>query len=76
MASEMKASEDEQAGLCRLSEQLYHRAFELFKQRPDKAWGLVDCISFIVMQDRGITEALTADEHFRQAGFTPLLSDR
>ncbi len=59
-----------------LSERLYQRGFELFRQRPDKPWGLVDCISFIVMQDRGITEALTADDHFRQAGFIPLLSDR
>jgi predicted nucleic acid-binding protein len=39
----------------------------------DKPWGLTDCLSFIVMQERGITEALTADEHFRQAGFVPLL---
>ena len=59
-----------------LSERLYQRGFELFRQRPDKQWGLIDCISFIVMQDRGITEALTADDHFRQAGFIPLLSDR
>ena len=35
-----------------------------------------DDISFIVMQDRGITDALTADDHFLQAGFIPLLSDR
>ncbi len=67
---------DPRVEIIPLSEQLYHRAFELFKQRPDKAWGLVDCISFIVMQDRGITDALTADDHFRQAGFIPLLSDR
>ncbi len=59
-----------------LSEPLYQRGFELFRQRPDKEWGLVDCISFIVMQDRGITDALTADDHFLQAGFIPLLSDR
>ncbi|MFM5956954.1 MAG: PIN domain-containing protein, partial [Dolichospermum sp.] len=42
-------------------------------QREDKEWGLVDCISFIVMQDRGITDALTADTHFQQAGFRALL---
>jgi hypothetical protein len=39
----------------------------------DKEWGLIDCMSFIVMQDRGITEALTADDHFNQAGFKALL---
>jgi uncharacterized protein len=54
---------------------LYKLAFNLFKQREDKEWGLVDCISFIVMQDRGITAALTADTHFQQAGFRALLRD-
>jgi uncharacterized protein len=52
---------------------LYSRAFELFKTRLDKEWGLVDCISFTVMRDRNIADALTADEHFSQAGFRRLL---
>ena len=56
-----------------LTNSLYKLAFNLFKQREDKEWGLVDCISFIVMQDRGITDALTADAHFQQAGFRALL---
>jgi len=56
-----------------LTNDLYSAAFQLFKSRQDKEWGLVDCISFIVMQSRGITEALTADEHFNQAGFRALL---
>ncbi|MFM6611372.1 MAG: type II toxin-antitoxin system VapC family toxin [Dolichospermum sp.] len=56
-----------------LTNSLYQVAFNLFKQREDKVWGLVDCISFIVMQDRGITDALTADTHFQQAGFRALL---
>lgn len=56
-----------------LSNSLYKLAFNLFKQREDKEWGLVDCISFIVMQDRGITDALTTDIHFQQAGFRALL---
>ncbi|MFM6253122.1 MAG: type II toxin-antitoxin system VapC family toxin, partial [Dolichospermum sp.] len=56
-----------------LTNSLYQVAFNLFKQREDKEWGLVDCISFIVMQDRGITDALTADTHFQQAGFRALL---
>jgi hypothetical protein len=56
-----------------LTNSLYELAFNLFKQREDKEWGLVDCISFIVMQDRGITDALTTDTHFQQAGFRVLL---
>lgn len=56
-----------------LSEQLYGRAWQLFRRRPDKQWGLTDCVSFIVMQDQGLTEALTSDEHFRQAGFQVLM---
>lgn len=49
------------------------RAVELYEQRPDKHWGLVDCISFVVMKDHEISDALTPDHHFEQAGFTALL---
>ena len=65
--------EDPIVEIVSLSPQLYTRAFQLYCKRPDKEWGLIDCVSFIVMQDRGITEALTADEHFSQAGFRALL---
>lgn len=53
----------------------FARAFELFEQRPDKDWGLTDCFSFIAMQENGLTDALTTDDHFRQAGFNALLLD-
>jgi predicted nucleic acid-binding protein len=49
------------------------RGLDLYKQRPDKGWSLTDCISFVVMAERGITEALTGDHHFEQAGFRALL---
>jgi predicted nucleic acid-binding protein len=49
------------------------RGFDLYRRRPDKAWSLTDCISFVVMQDEKLEEALTADRHFEQAGFTALL---
>jgi predicted nucleic acid-binding protein len=45
----------------------------LLTQRQDKDWSLVDCASFIIMQRRGITETLTTDHHFEQAGFRLLL---
>ena len=49
-------------------------AWALLKARQDKDWYLVDCSSFVIMQQRGITEALTTDRHFEQAGFIRLLS--
>ena len=52
---------------------LMDRGLKLFSEREDKHWPLTDCISFVVMQDRAITEALTADHHFEQAGFGALL---
>ena len=55
------------------SEELCAAALGLYRQRPDKEWGLTDCLAFVVMQQRGLTEALTTDEHFEQAGFTALL---
>ena len=48
-------------------------AWSLLEARPDKEWSLVDCVSFVVMQRRGIREALTSDHHFEQAGFIRLL---
>ena len=55
------------------TQKLVDRAVRLFSEREDKEWGLTDCVSFVVMNDRGIREALTADEHFHQAGFVSLL---
>lgn len=49
------------------------QGIELYSQRPDKNWSLTDCISFQVMKSFGITEALTGDHHFEQAGFVALL---
>jgi predicted nucleic acid-binding protein len=48
-------------------------AWSLWRARPDKEWTLVDCASFVVMQQRRLTEALATDHHFEQAGFVRLL---
>lgn len=48
---------------------LLDRAAALYGSRQDKNWSLTDCISFTVMQDQGISLALTGDHHFVQAGF-------
>ena len=47
-----------------LTAELAARGLDLYRARMDKEWGLTDCISFVVMQDRGIREALAADRHF------------
>jgi uncharacterized protein len=54
--------------------QSFSKGFELFANRAEKDWSLVDCISFVLMKERGITEALTGDRHFEQAGFRALLA--
>ena len=51
---------------------LVRQGLDLFAKRPDKKWSLVDCLSFIVMKQRHLKEALTADHHFEQAGFRAL----
>ena len=53
--------------------ELFRRGCELHARRPDKASSLTDCMSFVVMQDRGIRDALTSDHHFEQAGFQCLM---
>jgi predicted nucleic acid-binding protein len=55
--------------------ELYRAGLALFAARPDKEWSLTDCTSFAVMTDRKMTDALTADAHFTQAGFKALLLD-
>lgn len=64
---------DANTRLVFVTAELLARALILYEQRRDKNWGLVDCVSFRVMQDAGVTEAFTNDEHFTQAGFQCLL---
>lgn len=51
------------------SKYLFHLALERFEDRQDKGYSLTDCLSMIVMETHGISEVLTTDSHFRQAGF-------
>jgi uncharacterized protein len=59
--------------VTRSSRKEFELGWQLYVARPDKDWSLTDCISFIVMQERGITDALTGDHHSEQAGFKALL---
>ena len=54
---------------------LLNRALGLYGERTDKEWGLTDCISFVVMSDHSLTDAMTTDRHFIQAGFRALMRD-
>jgi hypothetical protein len=51
-----------------LSPELFQRGFTFYKKHKDKEWGLIDCISFEVMRENGINDALTFDRHFLQSG--------
>jgi uncharacterized protein len=64
---------DQSVTIVPASDDLFRRGVDLYRQRPDKDWPLTDCLSFVVMNDHGATEALTGDHHFEQAGFQALL---
>ncbi len=57
-----------------LTDELYRRALALYRDRLDKRWSLTDCVSFVVMEERGVRSALTGDRDFMQAGFTALFT--
>lgn len=71
LLAKLRANPNAQIEPC--TDQLLQAGIDLYQRRPDKEWSLTDCISFVVMQREGITEALTGDKHFEQAGFTALL---
>ncbi len=68
------AETDPSFELVRATSELLLRGRARYQERRDKEWPLTDCISFLVMEERGLTEVLTADRHFEQAGFRPLLA--
>ncbi|MBA2747624.1 MAG: type II toxin-antitoxin system VapC family toxin [Tatlockia sp.] len=55
--------------VVKITPHLFNRSLTLYKKYQDKEWGLVDCLSFVVMLEKGVTQALTFDKHFSQAGF-------
>jgi predicted nucleic acid-binding protein len=67
--------DDRRVEIIGIAKALYDAGLNLYRERQDKQWGLTDCISFVVMTDRGLAAALTADDHFRQAGFRALLKE-
>lgn len=59
--------------IAHVNPDLLRQGLTLFRERKDKDWSLTDCISFVIMEQRGISRALTTDHHFEQAGFERLL---
>lgn len=51
----------------------FRSAVERYASRLDKEWGATDCASFLLMEEKAMSEALTVDHHFKQAGFTILM---
>ena len=68
--------ESAEVTIVRIDMGLFERGFELYKNHMDKTWGFIDCLSFVVMKERGIVDALTTDNDFKQAGFNPLFQQR
>jgi len=54
---------------------LHEQALTLLEARPDKTYSLCDAVSFVLMKERGLLEALTTDHHFEQEGFRRLLGN-
>ena len=61
--------------IVNVSTALFEEARHLYSSRNDKDWSLTDCISFVVMKQQRLTDALAIDKDFGQAGFRPLLRD-
>ena len=59
--------------VIRLTPELFDESLRLYKKHQDKSWGLVDCFSFVVMNQHKVSQAITFDRHFIQAGFQSLM---
>jgi len=62
--------------MVNLDATLFQKAFELYRTHTDKAWDMTDCVSFVVMRERGVADALTSDKDFRQAGYNALMRNK
>jgi uncharacterized protein len=54
----------------------FHAAAAFFARHDDKGWSFTDCVSFDLMHELNVQDCFTTDQHFRQAGFNPLLAKR
>ena len=71
MLAQMRA--DPSVTIVPMTQETFDRGLALYAERLDKSWSVTDCISFLVMEELTIADALTSDHHFEQAGFKVLL---
>ncbi len=65
--------DNDEVELVWVDELLHRQAVNLLRARRDKTYSLCDAVSFVLMRERQINEALTTDKHFVQEGFARLL---
>lgn len=65
--------DDPKVEVVELTSSFFNSALVRYASRPDQRWSLVDCSSFVLMEERGIRDALAHDVDFVQAGFNALL---
>ena len=68
-----RAHADQRIEVVPFQPDLVDSAVQLYRTRPDKSWSLTDCLPFVVMERRQLTEALTTDRHFEQAGMKAIM---
>ncbi|MBX3287871.1 MAG: type II toxin-antitoxin system VapC family toxin [Acidobacteria bacterium] len=68
-----KIEKDKSIRLVWVDDGLHEQGMKLLEARLDKTYSLCDAVSFIVMREYNLTEALTTDRHFKQEGFVRLL---
>ena len=68
-----RAHADARIEVVPFQSELIDSAVQVYRTRPDKSWSLTDCLSFVVMERRQLTEALTTDRHFEQAGMKAMM---
>lgn len=73
MVRDLKARPDIE--IVQQTDAQFRAGVERYAARPDQTWIPTDCASFLVMEERNITEALAYDRDFEQAGFTALLRE-
>ena len=60
--------------IVRVDAEQFDQAKRIFLKHFDHQYSFTDCVSFAIMRELELTEALTTDRHFQEMGFAPLLA--